>query len=137
MLANNLVKLDRSSENDEENNNNVDDDNQADEAEVTASNEPEKSEASDGAANEAPVQEPIIVDLSDPDRTDTSENVKVEPQDVQNAEDTANVSGADEATDGDDKPKTKRRVSRARGLRRRTTPRKKSSDEENDEPQSA
>ncbi len=143
MLANNLVKLDRSSENDEDANNNGVDDNQTDATEVSTSNEAEKSEASDNAANEATVQEPIIIDLSDPDRAEPKAKKKAAPVAVEQSADdapeegeTSDASDAGDA-DGDDKPKTKRRVSRARGLRRRTTPRKKASDEEKDEPQSA
>jgi uncharacterized protein DUF4167 len=140
MLANNLVKLDRSSENDEEANNNGDDENQTDATEVATSNEREKSEASDNSAADEIVQEPIIIDLSDPDRAEPAEKNKVSSQavaqDEGDAAEEASTSGAGDA-DGDEKPKTKRRVSRARGLRRRTTPRKKASDEENDEPQTA
>jgi len=140
MLANNLVKLDRSSENDEETNNNGDDENQADATEVATSNEQEKSEASDNSAAGETVQEPIIIDLSDPDRSEPAEKNKTPSQTTAQSEGDASeeVSASDTGeANGDDKPKTKRRVSRARGLRRRTTPRKKASDEENDEPQSA
>lgn len=136
MLANNLVKLDRSSEDDEETNSN-DDENQTDGAEVATSNEQEKSEVRDNSTAEATVQEPIIIDLSDPDRAEPAENNKASSQAVgQDEGDEAEEANTSEA-DGDEKPKTKRRVSRARGLRRRTTPRKSAADEENDEPQSA
>ena len=136
MLANNLVKLDRSSENEEETNNNSDDENQTDAAEVATSNEPEKPHGSDSIAAGEVNPEPIIIDLSDPDRGELSEKSKVSSQTVAQDESAETEETQASQADGEEKPKTKRRVSRARGLRRRTTPRKKAADEENDEPQS-
>lgn len=115
MLANNLVKQERSSESTSAEENPAENSSgDAEVAENTENSQPEQS-ASEKKGTDVPVEresdieeqkaepeEPIIIDLSDP-----------EPQ-IEEAV-------ASEPATEEEKPKTKRRVSRTRGLRRRST----------------
>jgi len=147
MLANNLVKQERAAEQaaTDDNSSNVteSDANIAEhEASVSSENQNVKSDRQHSRSEErekpAPVTEPepIIIDLSDPDPVEASDKTEEAPVVAEEA-DTSPLeagSGAENAPDDADKPKSKRRVSRTRGLRRRTSRR---SDEasETDEPQ--
>jgi hypothetical protein len=149
MLANNLVKLERPSDQDEDNpeNGGTNEDGSANEAHEQSNDADVKSKDNSSQPKEENEQAPIIIDLSDPDGSDTSDGVAIDDAKSNSDNEAEAASDADaeegETSDasasedeGDEKPKSKRRVSRTRGLRRRTT-RKKSADEESDEPQSA
>lgn len=140
MLLNNLVKLDRSSDDDDDDENSVNDEGSSEDNDVQSSENTREEKKPNAPKVQKIALAPIIIDLSDPDGSDVSED-KPESDDEDQAVEGEVVSADGEATsenvdDDPDKPKSKRRVSRTRGLRRRTT-RKKTSDEENDEPQSA
>ncbi len=143
MLANNLVKLERSSEQEEETSENdtTNEDTSANEMTEQSSEVDAKGKVSSDKPKEENEQAPIIIDLSDPEGSDGPEsNANDDVSSTANEEEADTDVNSNDANVGDDggdeKPKSKRRVSRTRGLRRRTT-RKKSVEEENDEPQSA
>ncbi|WP_051548233.1 DUF4167 domain-containing protein [Sneathiella glossodoripedis] len=137
MLANNLVKLDRQTEQEEatsEDTATVEDGAKTEALDPAV--EVEEKTKSENEADDANAEKtPIIIDLSDPDRSDFAGQ---ESEEEVKTDENASSAESEEQNEGDEevKPKTKRRVSRTRGLRRRTS-RKKSSDEESDEPQSA
>lgn len=139
MLANNLVKPDRPAEQ-----SSSEDDATSDvEAETVqldkAAEKNTKMEMDNDSDVPTSEKEPIIIDLSNPeedemdaaDADEVSETV-ASPQD----EEEAVVEAADDDEDGEAKPKSKRRVSRTRGLRRRTS-RRNTESADSDEPQSA
>ena len=130
MLANNLVKQDKSSEPpavEETSSDSAEADNNA--AAETA--RPEKanssSETGEGAKGSEDAVEPVIIDLSSPEAPELDLS---SPEEEAVAED-----GATESEGPEEKPKTKRRVSRTRGLRRRAN--RRNEDTASDEPQTA
>lgn len=132
MLANNLVKL-PSNQEDESSEEQPNDSNAANQEQDEVTVEPKAEAKSNKKNDNEDVQEaaePIIIDLSNPD-DGNDEEASLKFVDAP-AEDTTEASlggeGAVEHTD-DDKPKTKRRVSRTRGLRRRVTRRGSDSEE--------
>ncbi|OUR76476.1 hypothetical protein A9Q83_14120 [Alphaproteobacteria bacterium 46_93_T64] len=159
MLANNLVKPDRSAEQ----SSSEDEITGTTEIEISQSdNAREKASNTDDTEVVAAAKEPIIIDLSNPDADEEEVPVSPDIEDENNAEpkvadvvkarvkvkakaeteaetDAELETAAEQVTsedDGEPKPKSKRRVSRTRGLRRRTS-RRNTDGSENDEPQSA
>jgi len=137
MLANNLVKVTPSQEeeNSDDQSNGNNSDNQAQQEEVAIDVKPEtKKGEKDEDEQPSEVSEPIIIDLSNPDSDTDNEAPSLQFVDASEEEntdmpaDTKEASGDADATD-EEKPKTKRRVSRTRGLRRRVTRRGSNSDE--------
>jgi len=152
MLANNLVKLERTTEQPSgdddatsQGSTSIPDNAEAAEANVAEKLDKEvvitKAVATEAVTaeivtTEAPVaekndkKEPIVIDISNPDASEV-----VVPETAE--EDTPAVpehSDEEQTSDEEAKPKSKRRVSRTRGLRRRTS-RRSTEDSESDEPQ--
>ncbi len=130
MLANNLVKQDKapeppaaveetSSDNAETEDKVASDVSQAGKESASSENEDE-GKASDDSV------EPVIIDLSN------SESMEL---DLPSPEASTVDSGSDDIESAEEKPKTKRRVSRTRGLRRRAN--RRNEDTASDEPQTA
>jgi len=148
MLANNLVKPDRPADQ------GVQEDENAGAADGGIPQSTASEKTPDVSANEEkPVKEPIIIDLSNPEPDEPEVSVSVEkevsapevtpsapevtPSEVSVGDEAVESKGSDsDSENGEPKPKSKRRVSRTRGLRRRTS-RRNSEDSDSDEPQSA
>lgn len=134
MLANNLVKSEKTSEQSagEENDTDSSDD-KSESLENTKDNSENQKPSSkvknlkdeDEGVSDSEAEEPIILDLSQPETNDDAADEKDGPVD--------NTPSEDEPSE-EEKPKTKRRVSRTRGLRRRTS-RRSDETSESDEPQ--
>ncbi len=130
MLANNLVKQDKTPEPPTAVEETSSDNAEADGKAATDVSPAEKESASSDNEEESKTPEdtvePVIIDLSSPE---------VMELDLPSPEATTADDGAEEAESAEEKPKTKRRVSRTRGLRRRAN--RRSEDTASDEPQTA
>jgi Domain of unknown function (DUF4167) len=136
MLANNLVKPERTAEDGSDQSPN-DSSSSGETRDNVASTDASANAKSDKSEAE-PAVEPIIIDLSDPEPIEIQ--LPTPPEDDDSSEKTAEPTEENSAPaedDDGDRPKTKRRVSRSRGLRRRAPRKNTEGSSDQDEPQSA